>query len=562
MVTVYLTYPLIWHMGDIATGYGDEFVITWIQNWIIHSLTTNPLSIWNTNTYFPYPNSWAYSDLLVTSSLLAIIPLQIIGQPIATFNFTVISSFILLGFSLFLLSYYITKDFFASLFCGIIAIFSPALIQYNVHVQMLAAEWIPLSILSFLIFIRTKQSRYFILSMFFFDIQSYNSLMPGYFLVFFYLIYAVYYWFYDRKTLSLFLIKRNLATIAIAIAVIIPIIVPYYQVSHEFNYVRPFKDTIHFALQPEDFIYPNQYTRFEPILMAFSNMRHYHPAGGELKAGFLGLKSYTLGSILVILYFIKNWKKSKPLFNILMLTGLLGLILSLGPFLHFNRVTIHHPFPIPLPYAIFYYVFPGFQAFRDSERWEILFIICAAVGLSMMLTTLLHRYNPRIRAAIYMVLICAVISEFNFPMQFMPITQKQNFPPLYSWLRTTPVNTSLIIMPMYNWNMSGSSVEMRREYYSTIEFRPMVNGYSGFSPPPWQDLTTELQKNFPNKESIKQIRTLGVKDIIIDKDQYDSDYHNHLVGESGTVIINSLSHNRSLKLIKTIDNYFVFEFQS
>ena len=145
-------------------------------------------------------------------------------------------------------------------------------------------------------------------------------------------------------------------------------------------------------------------------------------------------------------------------------------------------------------------------------------------------------------------------------MHYMPVTQKQNFPPLYNWLQTTPSDTSIIIMPMYNWNMGGSSVEMRREYYSTIEFRAMVNGYSGFSPPPWQVLITTLQKNFPSEQSVKQIRLLGVNDIIIDKDQYDSDYRNHQIGINGATVINDLSHNISLKLIKTIGNYTVFQF--
>lgn len=561
IVVAYLTYPLIFHMGDLVTGYGDEFVIAWIQNWVIHSLTTNPLGIWNTNTYFPYLNSWAYSDLLITSSIFAIIPLHIIGQPIATFNFTVISSFILVGFSVFLLCYYLTKDFFASFFAGVLVIFCPALIQYNVHIQMLASEWIPLSILAFLVFIKKKQTRYLILSMFFFVFQSYNSLMPGYFLVFFYLVYVIYFWFKDRKTLILLLVKRNLAVICLAIIAIIPIVIPYYQVSHEFNYVRPLTDTIHFALQPEDFLYPNQYTRFEPYLLALSNMHHYHVISGEMKGGFLGL-IFSILAIGVIIYFIKNWKKSKPLFNIFMITGLLGLILSLGPFLHFNRVTIHHPFPIPLPYLIFYFIFPGFQAFRDSERWEVLFILCAAIGICLMLTSLLKRYDLRWRIVVYLVLTVAVILEFNSPIQYMSVTQKQQFPPFYTWLQNIPQNTSIIILPMYNWNMSGSSVEMRREYYSTIEFRPMANGYSGFSPPPWQDFISMLQKNFPNNQSLKQIQSLGIKDIVIDKDQYDNDYKNHLSTVNGSTVINKLLHYPSLRHVKSVGGYYIFQFIS
>jgi len=115
LLVIYITYPLIFNMGSMATGLGDELVIAWIQNWVIHSLSANPFALFEANLYFPYHNTLAYSDLFLTSSILSIIPLKLIGEPIAVVNFTLISSLVLLGFSVYLLSFYLTKNFLASL---------------------------------------------------------------------------------------------------------------------------------------------------------------------------------------------------------------------------------------------------------------------------------------------------------------------------------------------------------------------------------------------------------------------------------------------------------------
>jgi hypothetical protein len=285
----YITYPLIWHLGDIVTHYGDEFVISWIENWVIHALTTDPLKLWDSNAYFPYHNTLAYSDLLLTASILAMLPAKLIGQPVAAFNFTVISSLVLLGYSVFLLSYYVTRDWLLAILAGILVVFSPAVLDKNVHIQILAIEWVPLSMLSFFHFMKTRRSLYLLLSLGFFVLQALNSLMPAYFIAFFYLICVGSLWLRERKLLVDLCSRRNIGMTVAVILFLAVFLLPYYQVSHQFGYVRPLKDSIHFALQPEDFIYSHEYTRLNPFLLALSNSHHYQTTTGELKPGYLGV---------------------------------------------------------------------------------------------------------------------------------------------------------------------------------------------------------------------------------------------------------------------------------
>jgi hypothetical protein len=127
-------------------------------------------------------------------------------------------------------------------------------------------------------------------------------------------------------------------------------------------------------------------TRLEPLLIKLSRIDSY-PKNAEFKTGYIGL-AFSILSLFTLIYFIRR-KEKNMYFNPFIITALIGLVLSLGPFLHINRQTIHHPFPIPLPYALFYYIAPGFQGFRNSARWEMLFVLCMAVAIAILLNRLL-----------------------------------------------------------------------------------------------------------------------------------------------------------------------------
>ncbi|HVZ67472.1 MAG TPA: hypothetical protein VG917_04355 [Patescibacteria group bacterium] len=556
--SVYITYPLIVNLGSLTTGFGDELVISWIMNWVIHALITNPLSLFQANIYYPYTNTLAYSDLHLISSIMAAPIVLITREPIVAINFTMIVSLILLPFGIFLLSYYLTKNFATSLIAGFLVVFSPAVLDKRIHLQMLALEWIPFSIIFFLNFVRSKQFKFISLAVIFSVIQIYNCFMAGYFLILFYFVYFTYVYFFDGAKFILFKDKKILLLLLGAIVAILPFVIPYYQVSKEFSYTRDIRDTIHFALQPEDLLYPNETTRLQKPLLYLSN-RNKYPENAEIKTGYLGFV-FTVLSICALIYVAKNRKnKNNGIINIFLIASILGLLLSFGPFLHFGRVTIHHPLPIPLPYLPFYYLAPGFKGFRNSSRFEMMSIIFIAPVIAYMLADFSKKKVKNIGNTFFGLLILLIVLEYNFPMQFYPALQAKNFPKIYSYLNSLPTNSKIIIMPIFNWNMWGNGMEIEREFYSTVEYRAMVNGSSGFSPPPWQNSVSYLHINFPNKKSIEKLALLKLDYIIVDKKTYDLGFSKREEKEDGMEIVNELNENNKLSLVKKIDNFYVFK---
>jgi hypothetical protein len=560
LATCYITFPLLVNIGEYTTGTGDQLVNAWIQNWVIHAVSTgNIISIFNANLYYPYQNSLAFSDTFFTSSLIAVIPHMIIGQPIVVDNVTLILSLVFLGFSIYMLTFYLTRDFMASLLSGILVIFSPAYLSNIYQLQMIAIVGVPLSLLFILLFFNTQKSFYLGLSLTVFILQFYNSFLPAYFIALSYIIILFCYWLKKKKLVKTLFNKINILLIIITVLLMIPIVIPYYQVSKEFHYVRDVRDAIHFAIQPEDLLFAGPTSRLQPILISTIPTNKFSQ-NNEFKPGYLGVVFSCL-SLYTLFYLVKYRKKNAIDLIALSSIAFAGLILSLGPFLHLFRQTIHKPFPIPLPYLFFYYVAPGFQGFRNSARWETLFVLAFAVAICIILSKITKRYSSFPKIIIYLTLIAGTVLEFNFPLQTNKVPQVKDFPKVYSWLNTTPKETAIIELPIYNWgSWPYTQEELWREYYGTLHFRKTVNGYTGFSPPPWQNLINTINDDFPSKKSIQLIQKLGVTYLIVDKDLYDKEYNNKLIKISGSNIIELLRKDSSLHLVQEFDNQYVFSF--
>lgn len=565
ILAIFITYPLIFNLTSVATGYGDELLIAWNHSWDIHNFTSNfsnIINIFNANIYFPYQNSLAFSDIYFTNSLLALIPVLILNSPIVANNFIFILSLILIGFFTYSLSFLLTKNNLISFLSGILVMFCPAYLSELAHTQIISIFFVILAIILLIKFLLTKKTIFFVLFLITFILQTYNSFMPGYFIVFSSLFICLFYVLEEKKRLKFLLTRKKILLLLISLAVIIPIVIPYYQVSKEFNYVRDIRESIHFALQPEDLLSTTPLSRLEPVLSQIPFTKDLQKTG-EVKPGFIGL-TFSMLVIVSFFYIIKNWKKQNFVVKGIFISSVFGLLLSLGPFLHLQRLTIHDPFPIPLPYLIFYYIIPGFNGIRNSARYEMLFIIMSAPIVAVFLKEALKNTPIRTKYILLLLFSIVVVLEFNFPIKFYPVPEKKDFPKVYSYISKTSKSTVIIEMPIFNWNVTPYvNQEWWREYYSTVHFRKTVNGASGFSPFPWQDLVNFLLSDFPSDKSIQKLKEIGVNLIIVHKNEYDALYMNNykILGKStknGEDVIKNLSDRKDLYLEKQFGEDFVF----
>lgn len=519
LTTLCITYPLIFHLSDYITGKGDELLIVWIMHWNIYALFHQPLHLFDANIFYPYHTTLAYSETFFTSTLIAAIPLLLCREPAMAFNSNLLFTLITVGFFTYLLVYSLTKNFFAGIISGTLLAFSTFTLTRIAIIHVIGIEWIPLALLFFIKFCKTYQAKYWVFFCVFFVLQLYNSFLPGYLIVFS-VVCLILFTPQKKKLFQALLTKQCMIASLCTLIAILAVGLPFYAVSQEFHYTRDIRDAIQFANRPEYTFYPSSKTRLEGII---HNLLFQHDTGPYKYDGYLGFVLIVLTISLLFYSFVYPRKKIHKLFLPFLLIGAGSFLLSLGPAFQWGGHVIKKPFIIPLPYAIAYYVVPGFKGLRNSGRWEMLtvFALCVAAGLFL---AKVYKGRPLWLVKTITVILCVlVLAEISFPLPYESIPTKEQFPQVYPYLASLPQKSSLIELPLYSWYMAPYSMnEFMREYYSTADFQPMVNGYSGFSPHEWERRSDEYMTEFPDDKTIGYLRSIHLDYIILHKKEYDT----------------------------------------
>ncbi len=518
--TIFVTYPLIFHLGDYTFEYGDSLLITGIINWNIHSFFHDPFHVFDAPIYYPYKNTLAYSDTHFIGSLLGFLPLLLMREPMVAYNTSILLSLIMLGYFTFLLVYYFTSTPTAGVISGSLVAYSTFTLQRLIHPQVIAIQWIPLFLYFFFTFLKQKKYKYLFLANFFFIIQVLNSFLPAYFIMCLVFTTIVYYFFLKKEELKLFFNKKVLFLIVFNVLFLCMLTFPYYSVSHQFNYVRDIRDTINFANRPEFFLYPNSSTRLQAFLLNTIYTGRYK----LIYDGYLGLV-LTISSLFCIGYKLikKRLKNKNEYFSIFFYTGVTAFVLSLGPVFQWGGKVIKEPFMIPLPYALLYYIVPGFKGIRNSARWEMLGVFAFSVVAGILFSSIMKSYTLRIRLIITIFICTLILVEFPVPRKYLQIETIDQFPQVYHFVKTLPKDAVILELPFYNWNMTPFAViESKRIYYSTLHNKKRMNGGSGFSPPQWQEKTMEFRSNFPDDKTISYLKKIKVTHLILHKQEYEA----------------------------------------
>lgn len=456
-LTILVTHPLIFHLTDYALDAYDALLINWIINWGVHALSAGQ-NILNANIFFPFKNTFAYSDFHFISILTSAPFVIFFKEPLLAENINYLLGYTLTAFATFLLVKQLTDNKKVALLAGTLFSFGTIHINYSHHLQLFGF-W-PF-ILTLYFFNREKLKIFIVL--FFLTVAT----MPLF--LFFFLAYFI------------FAPKKNLKHVFFAFFIGGLVFVPYYLVSREFNYVRPITDAINFSLKIHDFFKPNINSRF------------------QLYTG--------LGTVIFML--LATLKKVK--INYFLILSAVSLILAFGPAFHIFENTVHvGPLPaIPMPYTLLYYLLPGFSGFRTPSRWILLAFFALVVGLSIAL-------KNKITKKVTVLFILIIVLEIPFPFAYTNISTARNFPPEQVWLSKQPANEPIIQFPIYGWfDGDKVAVETLRMHYSTIHFNPMFNGYSGFSPKSWENDVQWLQKEFPSDKSLDYIESKKIKLILV-----------------------------------------------
>ncbi|RPH87196.1 MAG: hypothetical protein EHM75_06145 [Desulfobacteraceae bacterium] len=254
-LTLIMTYPAVLRLKVAIIGdYVDSFLNTWIIAWGIRKITRGEWSsLFDANIFFPYKNTLAYSEHLLGVALTAI-PIQLgFDDPLVTFNVSVLISFVLTAMGMYLLVWYLTGNGYAAFFSGLLFSFFPWRIAHLAHLQLLSAQWLPLTFLFLHKSIKTFSYGSLLGAALFFILQFYSCGYYGLFLALFVVVFMVLA-LREAGTGRYRLLGRFGLFFLISFPIILPAYLPYWKLKKDFGFFRPFGEVVFFSADFASFL--------------------------------------------------------------------------------------------------------------------------------------------------------------------------------------------------------------------------------------------------------------------------------------------------------------------
>jgi len=489
------TWPLATAPGQHSLNYnGDVMLNEWIVAWVQHQLPRDPFSLFQANIFHPAPDVLAFSEPLIVPALLGA-PVRILGgSPVLVHNLLLVAGLALTMLGGYALSHRWTGDPLASLVAGAAFTFNTQSLMRLEHLQAAHAYGLPLALLAADRLIETGSKRDAAWLAVWMVAMAYSS---GYLVVF------------TSVALAVLLVARVSAwrrhplrviggfTLAALVtgAAALPVYLPYRRVAIEQGMVRTLDGVAQYSATLDG--YTASYSRLHDWLWDAAARRESPDA-------------YFPGIVVTLLALIgitgPLWMRRSGGTVVIALAALAitGCVLSLG-----TRTPI---------YGWLYAIFPPMSGVRAAARFGGLFLLAVAmlagIGLAGLRAGLSRRAATIVGVAAVLVV---TIESLRAPIAY---TRFVGIPGIYRLLAREPDPVVLVEVPFY----PPEAIFQNAEYVlnSTAHWRPLMNGYSGYTPATYRELAWPFW-NFPAAWSIDAMRAAGVTHLVIHPARFDGE---------------------------------------
>ncbi|MDH5661375.1 MAG: hypothetical protein OEY92_00105 [Elusimicrobiota bacterium] len=493
-----LTYPLILQFSThFFADQGDGLQYVWNIWWVNKALTELHQSLWQTcYLHYPYGLSLLGDDLILFNGFIGILLLKFLTL-IEVHNFIVIVSFVIGGFTAFLLAHYFTKSYWSSIIAGFIFTFSNYHFAHaQGHLSLVSLEWIPLFILLWYILVTKPRIVTGIAS----AIVLFAVLLCNYY----YFLYCVttacliVTWYgIQKKDIFFFLRKEHLVPFtAFFVGLIVtvgPLVVSFLLLHTKDPFLggHPAKA---YSLDFLALFIPGGHWRFAHLTHSYwSNL----PGNIHESSVHIGL------AVFCVLIFTWVKRREFPAQGLRLWYSILIFftIMSLGPVLHIWGREI--PF-LRLPYALFEKVFPLLKVSGVTVRMMVMTMLSAGV-ISAMGFKLLFRQSRGKRLLAGLLLIILFIEYLPKPIPASKIA----IPPYVDFLKDLPDSKGIVD------TIARPTLAL---YYQTIHEKPMAFGYVSRIPRSVNAKDQELRQVIHDKQYILLYRDYNIRYLVTDAD--------------------------------------------
>jgi hypothetical protein len=191
---------------------------------------------------------------------------------------------------------------------------------------------------------------------------------------------------------------------------------------------------------------------------------------------------------------------------LLVLAGVALLSLAYGPNLFGHQG----------PFRFFHDHVPGFRGIRVTARFASVALLALAMLAANGYAALAARVPRRVVPILFAASLGLLLAELAAPLPWAHLDDGASTLAVYHALATRPPGAvvELPIMDARTQPGPWAYIEGPRMVYSTIDWNPRFNGYSGFVPLNYFDQLTTLN-TFPSPESLAVARHLHLRYIVI-----------------------------------------------
>jgi len=501
LLAILHTWPLALAPGRHSRNdNGDAQLNEWIMAWVAHQLPRDPAHLFEGNIFFPAHDALAFSEPLIVPALMGAPLAWVGGSPVLVHNVVLIAGFALTAFAGVLLIETWTGDLLAGLLTGSMIAFNTHTLSRTAHVQGVHLYGLPLALLAADQVIRASARsrrsggddgragpwRWTALLAASMVVLAYTSgylIVFGAFLVAIAVVVRAPEWVGHAKV-----VLGRLAVAAVsAAALVIPLSIPYARVAREQHMVRTLD-----------------------IVSGYSaTLTGYLASGGRLDLALWSgrflrdpIDSFFPGVVVLVLAvagIVIGARQPQWRGRIVMLAALAvtGVVLSLGT-------------ATPV-YGWLFAVFPPMQGLRAAARFGVLFLLAVAVlggiGLSL--------WRPR-RAIAIALIVLANAEAVRAPFEYREFT---GIPRVYDLLAQETGRVVLVEQPFF----PRTAIFENAPYVlnSTAHWKPLMNGYSGYTPDTYQRYADTFWY-FPDERAFIAMKAAGVTHVMVHPARFGS----------------------------------------
>lgn len=552
LFTTIITWPFITKLSSYYSDWGDYPLNGWILWYTEQSIVTG--RIFNQDQYFqsfqmyPFPYTLAYSDHLFVPSVIFTLIYLPTNNLIFSLNFFMFLTFVFSFISaLYFIKFFLgelnknltinhrknlsTVIYLASIIGAFIYTFNPlTMIHFSGHLQLMHKYFLPLLFIfayKYLTQTNVKNAFWFFL---FFTLNALSSIyffifsiifLPLFFIPFIIKIVKQKNWEKIFKLLKLSLISL------VFLPLLLYFNLPYLYFSQKENVVRSIEENAHFSARLIDWFSPNPnsilYKQFSATMLPSRN-----PKEGN---GDFNITEHTLTlnyflyfiSLLVLIFIIRNRKQAfkvtqnSPLIQAFLLLLIGTFIITFGPFfMGWNAQNGN----LKLPYYYLYKLFPILSAIRVPTRAEFIFYIPFSLFMSYFIFLIMKKQKAKnyliLFFAILILLVIENISSNKFSETSYILSNYFSNKPSLQFLK----NKNTVHLPV---QLNDIASEVKYLNWQTQTGEKILNGYTGYTPLDWFQLTTPLSlgisKTLIPDSTIKELVALDVDYLIFHKNK-------------------------------------------